>query len=209
MISALLQMYPDEWDIMTKYVAHAYNNNEHTSTGFSPKFLLHGSDSELPYDMLWPRHSKVSYIDNPDTVDSITARLHQAWWLAKDNIEQAQVSYKQMHDAKKLAPSFEENDVVYVKTPVHDAALPNKFRTRFTGPYIVIKVQGPVVTCKKLSEACTPIGVPFIVNVRRLKKSLMPDDLSAAKQYNHQPRPAPRRPVAAPRAHRYNLRPSN
>ena len=211
MISALLQMYPDEWDIMTKYVAHAYNNTEHTSTGFSPKFLLHGTDSELPYDMLWPKSAKISYIDDPDTVDSITSRLHQAWWLAKDNIEQAQVSYKAMHDSKRLAPVFEDNDVVYVKTPVHDANLPNKFRTRFTGPYIVIKTQGPVATCKKLSSAGTPVGVPFIVNVRRLKKSLMPDDLTDANQYDHQPQPAKRTPVAAPRTnvHRYNLRPRN
>ena len=211
LISALLQSYPEEWDTMAKYVAHAYNNTEHSVTKLSPKFLLHGSESELPYDMLWPRHAMVSYVDEPDIVDSLTARMHHAWWLAKDNIEQAQVAYKAFHDAKHTGSEYKESDIVYIRTPYRDSDLPNKFATRFSGPYVVIKTQGPVVTCKKVSEAGTPVGVPFIVNVRRLKKSVMPDDFSQVNQYKHQPRPTPRTrtPVPAPRNHTYNLRPRN
>ena len=126
--------------------------------------------------MLWPCHATVSFVDEPDIVDSLTAHMHHVWWLAKDNIEQAQVAYKAFHDAKHTGPEYKESDIVYIRTPYRDSDLPNKFATRFSGPYVVVETQGPVVTCKKVSEAGTLVGVPFIVNVRRLKKSVTPDD---------------------------------
>ena len=161
--------------------------------------------------MVWPCHATVFFVDEPDIVDSLTAHMHHVWWLAKDNIEQAEVAYKAFHDAKHTGPEYKESDIVYIRTPHRDSDLPNKFATRFSGPYVVVETQGPVVTCKKVSEAGTPVGVPFIVNVRHLKKSVTPDDFLQVNQYKHQPRPTPKKrtPVPAPRNHTYNLRQRN
>ena len=76
--------------------------------------------------------------------------LLHAWWLAKDNIEQAQVAYKAFHDAKHTGPEYKESDIVYIRTPHRDSDLSNKFATRFSGHYVVVETQGPVVNCKKV-----------------------------------------------------------
>lgn len=151
--------------------------------------------------MLRPYHSTVSYKENRDTFDSITARLYEAWWLQRILSSRLHLRLTMTQDAKKLAPESEESDFLYIGTPLHDAALSNKFWTRFTAIYLVLKVQGLVGICKSFSAACKPIGLLFIVKVKGLKKSMMLDELSTARQYDHQLHPALRRPVSAPRAH--------
>ena len=53
MLATTAHNHPSDWDLYIRKVCLAYNSSIHSSTGFSPFFLMFGREVKLPIDLMY------------------------------------------------------------------------------------------------------------------------------------------------------------
>ena len=53
MLATTAHNHPSDWDFYIRKVCLAYNSSIHSSTGFSPFFLMFGREVKLPIDVMY------------------------------------------------------------------------------------------------------------------------------------------------------------
>jgi hypothetical protein len=130
-----------DWSDHISSLEFAYNNSTNPSTGFSPFELDTGYEPTTPHT-----------IDNPglqdvQAVDDFKERLDNMLQLAHASLQKAQESQAHYHNQKKLEPPFEIGDSVmldtkYIKPPSHRTQGSHKLRSRYIGPFKILKKVG-------------------------------------------------------------------
>ena len=174
LMSTIVNRTQTDWDYLTKFVLHSYNNTEHSSTGFSPNYLLYGRDLDLPFDLCVPITMPRSCSDDKDFIQTMTESLAHAWAVARDNIESAQREYKYYHDLHVKGPTYALGDIVYILVPRVALGQVKKFSKQYHGPYVVTKLRGLNVYIRALGTSGIPVGVEFVTHMRRLKRCKPP-----------------------------------
>jgi len=71
MLGKVVATHQTDWPAHLPYVVNAYNTTEHSSTGFSPFFLMFGREQQTPMDIM---------LGNPEkwgqTPSNLVDRLH-------------------------------------------------------------------------------------------------------------------------------------
>jgi len=125
-----------DWDEGVSLVLFAVRETVQESLGFSPADLVFGHQLRGPLKVFkdhilnsvpGPRTNVLDYVSN------FRDRLHTAWSLAKESLENAQKGMKRKYDQKAVARSFSPGDKVLVLLPVPGSSL----SARFFGPYVV------------------------------------------------------------------------
>jgi hypothetical protein len=216
LMSTIVNSNQNNWDRLTPFVLHAYNNTEHTSTGFTPTYLAFGREIPIPFDVCVPVASTFTYNDNKDYFDIVKESLTNAWKIARDNIDSAQCAYKFYHDLNVKGHSYQQNDIVYVFVPQTQKGHVRKFSRQYQGPYVITKLKGLNAYVKAIDTRGEPCGVEFVVHLQRLKKAQMPTEIKQQAKYvsrqttditpkSTKPKPKPRSPAVS-NPHPYNLR---
>jgi hypothetical protein len=159
----------DEWDDLIPSVLFAYRTMKHSTTKFSPFYLMHGREAQLPIDLeLFGSHERYeSFEDALDRrISELVGVFTDSMILAKDNIETAQQLQKERITKIDKAQSYKVGDMVLL----YDAAKQNvhgdKFTLRWKGPYVVKKVIGPktYILCDKDNpdKIMTPTNVELM-----------------------------------------------
>jgi len=161
------------WDQCLQQVLFAYRASIQKSTGETPFYLLYGRDCALPTPQAYdpPRGY---YHDVTDYKMDMQAAFADAWTLAKDNIQQAQLTQKFYYDKTVRIIEFEVGDLVWLETPpVVKQGCRRKFCEKFTGPWRVITLEGVNATIQHLSKrkgkGKTSTFVIDTVHMNRLK----------------------------------------
>jgi Integrase zinc binding domain/Integrase core domain len=135
-----------EWDDLIPSVLFAYRTMKQSTTKFSPFYLMHGREAQLPIDLeLFGSHGNCeSFEDALDRrISDLVGVFTDSLILAKDNIGNAQQLQKERINKLDKAQSYKVGDLVLL----YDAAKQNvhgdKFTLRWKGPYVVKKVLGP------------------------------------------------------------------
>ena len=122
----------DDWLHALPLAEFCYNNNVHSSTGFSPFEAIHGYNPLTPPDLISAPNSQAS---------NQVQRIHDIHELISEQLKIADEYMK--HDTKNRANSsadFKENQMVWLST--ENLVLRNqpskKFKQRFIGPYKII-----------------------------------------------------------------------
>ncbi|GBM58444.1 hypothetical protein AVEN_269134-1 [Araneus ventricosus] len=109
------------------FVTYAYNSAKQDTTGFSPLFLVHGSDIETPLDVILPHDKEnhaVSY------VQQLITRAEEVRQLAKLHILDAQAADKRRYDERHRPVNYHFGDFVWVFTSVRKVGLSEKILRR-------------------------------------------------------------------------------
>lgn len=114
------------------YATFAYNITVHSSTNFSPSHLVYGRDVTLP-DAITRKKPIYNY-DN--YADLLIRELHDAWYLAKENLQQAKTKNKQYYDKRVHNPLLKVDDMVFISNEVKK----HKFDTPNLGPFRVTAI---------------------------------------------------------------------
>jgi len=155
-----------DWHSWLPFIVFAYNNTVHSSTHFTPFFLMHGRNAKLPIDV------QCSYDDAPlpmnvaDYVDKLRTTLRDAFETTTRTHEDEQIR-RTWADPPTIDSTnpFREGQQVLVHTSHSRPGLHKIFSKTNTGPFTVLKVISPthVVLDQDGRENIVPVSrlIPF------------------------------------------------
>ncbi|KAK2920504.1 hypothetical protein Q8A73_002708 [Channa argus] len=137
---SLLQQ-PGEWDDCLNQVALAYNTSPHSTTGFSPFFLIHGREARMPASLLLPNNTpSVCTSGSPaDYVGQLTKKLQSAFESAAWNSDCAHDHQKHQYDKYVKHTPYTSGDLVWLSDPT---ASKQKLAPHWKGPYEILECLG-------------------------------------------------------------------
>lgn len=151
----LLRTLPPEkkrrWPEYLPELVYAYNVTPHSTTGYSPYYLLFGVDPHLPVDALLGQESTVE--PSHDWLAIHQRRLKEAHARAKEYGEQKAAERIARSNEKVYCPSIELGQIVYVRNrppgrnKIQDAWKPI--------PHRVVQIQGTTYTVEPIEGGPT------------------------------------------------------
>lgn len=139
------------WPEHLPELVYAYNVTPHSTTGYSPYYLLFGVDPHLPVDALLGQESTVE--PSHDWLAIHQRRLNDAHARAKEYCEQKAAERISMHNEKVYCPPIELGQIVYVRNrppgrnKIQDAWKPI--------PHRVVQIQGTTYTVEPVEGGPT------------------------------------------------------
>ncbi len=139
MLRTHIDGHPKQWLKHLYAVQSAYNAAVHSSTGYSPNYLVFGRHVRSPLEAM---HSIAVGESNVERATEFVADLEDALVSAHQALQRAATRMKVQADKhRREAPVFAEGDKVYLSTK--NLRLPGcrKLAPRFMGPFKVLKAQ--------------------------------------------------------------------
>jgi hypothetical protein len=155
----------DDWDEHLTAAEIAVNSSVHASTGLTPFYINYG---DHPY---FPTHMPFDSITN-STVHELMQRLQQNMDIARSRMEHAQHNQAHYANQHRRDSSFEEGEMVWLST--QNLKLPadttRKLSTRYTGPFKILEVIGPVNYKLDIPEEWIKKRVHPVFHINLLKR---------------------------------------
>jgi len=153
------------WDTIAPFYLMAHRAQLHSVNGYSPFYLLHGQEMQLPSNDNLKARCVQESTSLDCRIENLKYSLRMAYKEAAKANRKAHQRNKRFYDRKAKARHFKENDLVNLYTPAMKAGLTRKFNKFWSGPYKVIR---------KISELNYEIvsqgNRKKIVHINRLKK---------------------------------------
>ncbi|KAG5868291.1 hypothetical protein JTB14_023318 [Gonioctena quinquepunctata] len=122
-----------DWDSWIPFVVMAYRGTIHSSTGFSPYFLLHGRDQVLPIDdFIKPQRIRYDYDEN--YASELMARLNRVFIEVYKNTEKAKEKRNKRFNRKTEEKVFALGELVYLKDMATRLGTSKKLVRTWIGP---------------------------------------------------------------------------
>jgi transposase InsO family protein len=182
MLGTLQDDQKSDWKSYVPSLVHAYNVTPHTSTGYSPYYLMFGRQPKLAVDaLLGLSNNEENYRTKHEYVRKLHDRLSNAYKKAKATADQAAASDKKYYDMKAHASYLKPGDLVLVRNVSQRGK--RKIADKWEeDPYIIVAqpdVNVPVFDVKK--------NDPRAKKIRTLHRNLLlPLDVSYLKSENKQ-----------------------
>ena len=161
-----MEQHGRDWDCQLPYLLFAYRVAVHDSTNYSPFYLLHGREPVLPTATAVTQPRTPYQIDFDDYSAELVANLSDAWALAHQNIQGAQVKQKAQYDKKSKQSRVKVNDRVMVHFPGTVKGKAWKFARPYFGPYKVISLTSTNVEVRRVDQ---PNGETLFVALDRVR----------------------------------------
>jgi hypothetical protein len=162
----------NNWDTLVPFYLMAYRSTPHSTSGYSPYFLLHGREMEIPtaQNLKAKLSPEVRNHENANRLENLKFSLKRAHQEVRKNSRKSHQVNKKYYDRKAKIRTFELNEIVYLFTPAIKRGQCKKFRKFWSGPY---------KATEKLSELNYRIesqqGKEYVVHVNRLKRAYNQD----------------------------------
>ena len=143
----VLNAKPSEWPYVVEGVLFAHRVNKHSSTKFSPFFLMYNRRPVLPVDIKYNLNGtdETSENDQPFNMEVFNAILsstlslrEEAHQEASKNIAKAQEKQQKDYNRRHTVPtSLKTKDKVWLKNQRRQERKGGKFSYKWTGPYTI------------------------------------------------------------------------
>ena len=144
LIAKVLDDDQKEWDAVLPYVMAAYRATRHESTGYTPNYLTLGREVKGPLDVMLGTETIEQSWTYDDYVENVQNRMQYAYTLVRKHLGIAAERCKHYYDIRVRPQQFSVGDAVYYFNPRNLVNKQNKWCRKYTGPYKIIKVLGPV-----------------------------------------------------------------
>ena len=127
------------WCEMAPYVAFAYNTAYHSSTTFSPFYLLYLREPRLPIDLALENVGEVMPANPIDYVEHVALRMKTGHRIVQESLDCTFGRAKQRYDARVKLLKFKIGDLVWYFCPRRRPCLSPQWQLLATSPWRVIK----------------------------------------------------------------------
>jgi len=154
------------WDVVLPFFV-AYRATPHSTTQYSPFYLLPGREMVLPKegDLKARISPEIHDVDQVQRLENLKASLLEAYKEVRLNNRKAHQKNKAYYDKKAKERKFEVHYKAYLFCPARKPGRCHKFRSFWQGPFVVVQ---------KLSylnyKTVDKKGKEFVFHINRLKK---------------------------------------
>ena len=150
----MLRLYVDrdqsDWDEWLPLCNMAYNGSVHSSSGYSPFFMMYGRDLRLPVEMVLPSpdfqtESRQGENSADQFVRKLTNVFHHVYGLVRINLQVATNLQKRQYDKKGVAREFKVGQGVWLYNPRRRVGRTPKLDVPWEGPFAVVSIIGNVL----------------------------------------------------------------
>ena len=165
MLATTLKDHPFDWEQCLKKVCMAYNTSVHSSTGYTPYYLLFGHEARLPLDLMYGTRKP-----QPQLVQDYAAHMRQcisdAYYAVHEQLNQAHAR-QEFYNHKIHGQPYKKGDLVWLYNPAIPPGQSSKLHHPWTRPYKILdKISDADYQIKELfGKKC-----PSVVHFNRLKK---------------------------------------
>ena len=132
------------WDLLVPAATYCYNTAVHSSTKYTPFYLMYGRESRLSVEQLYypwreAHGSHVDYYDEQKSYREIELeRLATAWEQCQENLEKNNDQMKKCFDRKAKEPEFVIGEKVLLKKFTHAVGSAQKFANFWEGIHTIV-----------------------------------------------------------------------
>lgn len=129
----------EEWYKMVHFAVFVYNCSPSTTTGFSPFFINHGREPNLPLDIIFASEEGTN-ASVEDYQQFLSQQMKQVLSIVNERQQNAKAKQKKQYDKTATKISFAINDLVYLKRHNFGQLSVDKNNTKklsllYKGPY--------------------------------------------------------------------------
>lgn len=163
-----------DWDLYLPYALHAYRTAVHSSTKFSPYFLLYGRESKTPLDIALSDNQPVPPKSASEYIKDLHIKFKLAFDVALHNIEIAQSRQTLNYDKNKITVNYNIGDKVRIWIPSSKKGQTPKLLCNWFGPYEIIQKLTPVTYRVKTIGSKSIHGVIHVSRMKPFRDPLTP-----------------------------------
>lgn len=145
MLSKVIADNQKDWCEHLPFVMAAYRSAVHSSTNFSPNFLVFGREVNAPIDLMLGRPEGVEYQSTDDYVEMKLTNMERAHQLAREALQSSSARNKIRYDVRVHPKKLQIGDWVWCYSPRRYVGKSPKFQRNYSGPYLVIRRLSPVL----------------------------------------------------------------
>ena len=169
MLATTVRDHPFDWEELLPMVCMAYNTSTHSTTGYTPFYLMFGREARLPVDIAYG--TREPDLATPSSYASnLQKSLREAYHRVRTSFDTGHQHRKEIYDKKVHGRQYESDELVWLHSPAIPRGQSKKLHHAWTGPYRVLQ---------RLSECDYRIQValgqkkpPIVVHFNRLKLCL-------------------------------------
>ena len=116
MLAIAVGKHPADWEVYIRKLCFAYNTSVHSSTGYSPFFLMFGRQATIPIDLMFPL-DKEQQKEVPEYVHQLREGLQAAYSLVRERVIPSTRGQKAIYDRRVHGGPFNRGDNVWLFSP--------------------------------------------------------------------------------------------
>ncbi|GFR67205.1 transposon Tf2-11 polyprotein [Elysia marginata] len=158
MLRKLADQSPSDWNRYLSAALFAYRQQVHSSTGFSPFYLLFGRSPEILRDIFTNKDLSQDTSYDYHYVLDLHNRIKSACKAAQENLSQVVAESAKRHDKKSKLKVFLPGETVLVLLPKFN----NKLVLGLRGSYKIVKKQSHLVYLVEKDGRVSPLHVNLL-----------------------------------------------
>ena len=138
MLAKYVSDHQCDWDVHLPMVMMAYRSSVHSSTQYTPYYLLFGHEVRLPVDVMYGREPHQPEAAS-EYVRNLRSTLDEAHERAREHLRTAQRRQKDYYDRRVAGQEIKVGDRVYLHVPAMKTGRTKKLHSPWQGPHLVVK----------------------------------------------------------------------
>ena len=127
-----------DWCEVAPFVTFAYNTSRHSSTSFSPFYLLYLREPRVGIDLLLQKNEP-AYKNLDDYSDEVRRKMQIAYKIVENQLKVVFDRAKRRYDARVRSVKFDVGELCYFYSPRLFGGRGRKFRNQTSGPWKIIR----------------------------------------------------------------------